>query len=78
MNLNSRTLFEKALASPTQEVTVTAQALVYLLPAIEAEAVVAEHARIKAAISAIRDDPALDGVMGLGWDAIEQIVDPTP
>lgn len=78
MNLNSRTLFEKALSSPTQEVTVTAQALAYLLPAIEIEAAADERARIMTAMAAIRDDPSLDGAMGLGWRAIEQIVDPTP
>jgi hypothetical protein len=44
------------------------------IDAIEVEAAADERSRIRSEIAVIRDDPALDGVMGLGWDAIEQII----
>ena len=43
----SKALFDKAMRSPTQEVTITAQALRMALPAIEGEAV---HRALRAAL----------------------------
>jgi len=40
----------------------------------EAEAVAAERQRIKAAVAEVRDDPALDGVMGMSWAALLAII----
>lgn len=48
--LNGQVLLDKAIASRTQEVTITAQALVYVIAAIEAEARAAFAARIIAAV----------------------------
>jgi hypothetical protein len=43
-------------------------------PDVRDAIVAAERQRIKAAVAEVRDDPALDGVMGLSWEAIEAIV----
>lgn len=45
-----------------------------LIKEIEAEAATQERKRIRAAVKEIADDPALDGVMGLGFDAIYTIL----
>jgi len=41
----------------------------------QAEAVAAERQRIKAAVEEVRDDLALDGVMGMSWLAVLRIIE---
>jgi hypothetical protein len=52
--VNARVLLDKAMASSTQEVTISAQALRLLLPAIEGEAKTLTIRRLRAALA---EDP---------------------
>jgi hypothetical protein len=55
--LNARTLFDKAKRSATQEVTITAQALRMLLPAIENEAKAQIFRALRAALATSTEEP---------------------
>ncbi|MDP2622290.1 MAG: hypothetical protein Q8Q29_00630 [Actinomycetota bacterium] len=57
---NAKALFEKANQSATQEVTLTAQLLRMLLPAIESEAVTRAIRAILEAHATARQEPAID------------------
>ena len=74
--LNARTLFDKAVRSATQEVTITAQQLRVLLPAIEAEAV---SQVIRAALSRDTAEPEAaaepDLTARAGREGLREVID---
>lgn len=72
--LNGQTLIDMAKRSATFELTISAQELVYVVEAIEAEAVAAERARIRAGVEA-EGSPDAAGNWWLKRDAVLAIIE---